>query len=862
MEQAQISDSNLNFVKSFEKYDLGLHGLRMPVFDIDEKHKTKLNLPTSASNFEFLRELAREGFKKLNLPKGSELQKKYIERARYELDILTELEFIDYIVLIWDVVNYCREANIPTGPGRGSCAGSLILFLIDVTKIDPIKYDLFFERFISKARAKKTVIDGVTYFDGSLFPDVDLDICYYNRSKVINYLEEKFKGKTSKILTLNTLSSKLCIKESGKTVAEKQEVEMNDVSSFIPKLFGQVRSLEEAVVESEKFAKWTQENEEVYKIALKLQNLIKNKGVHPSGLLLSHSELENSCPTELSSDKQVVSSYDMNNITAYNVKLDLLGLRGVSVVDDVCKSLGIRYEDIDVNDNFIYQKLQDLKNPHGLFQIEAETNFKVCQKVKPKNLEQLSGVLALARPGALQFIDQYANYTNNNHYESIHPFFDDILGVTGGVCLYQEQLMKMVSKVGFSLDEAEIVRRCVGKKKVDEMKQWEQKIKDKIVEQKLDPKIGEILWKIANDSANYQFNKSHSVAYAALAAISIYLKFKYPQQFFLSLLKMSKHEPDPIGEISKIEKELAYFDIKLLPPHLLKSKEEFAVENNDIRFGLLSVKGISEKTITAVNQFRGEFKNKFDIFETASQVSLNIGVLCSLIQAGALDGDFKQSRSKLVYEAQLWNLLTEKEKVNAKLFADQFEYDLVKIVIHLTQAKDAKGKLYIKESRLDTLRKKADPYKKIYELNSKSESFANWFYENSIIGYSVKNKLRDVFINKKEDLVFIKDIERFPEKDYVAFIGVVKECKMGVSREKKTRYFKMQISDETATINTMVFSENIDLMQSLNNKTPEEEDIVIVIGQKFTDSVFAKTVAIQTHKVYTKLSQLKADKNT
>jgi len=861
MEQTEIPNRSMNFSKDFQKYDLGLHGLRMPVFEIDQRHKSRLNLVAATTNYDFLRSLAREGFYKLNLEKGSDLYKKYVDRVNYELQILQELEFIDYIILIWDVINYCRENNIPTGPGRGSCAGSLLLFLIDVTKIDPIKYELFFERFISKARAKKTVIDGVTYFDGSLFPDVDLDICYYNRYKVIAYLEEKFKGKTSKILTLNTLSSKLCIKESGKVVAEKQESEMNDVSSYIPKLFGQVKSLEEAVTESEKFAEWASENEEVYKIALKLQNLNKNKGVHPSGLLLAHSPLEESCPVELSSDKQAVSSYDMNNVTAYNIKLDLLGLRGVSVVDDVCKSLGIRYEDIDVNDVFIYQQLQDFKLPHGLFQIEAETNFKVCQKVKPKNLEQLSGVLALARPGALQFIDKYANYTNNNHYESIHPFFDDILGVTGGVCLYQEQLMKMVSKVGFSLDEAEIVRRCVGKKKVEEMKEWEQKIKDKISQQKLDPKIGEVLWRIANDSANYQFNKSHSVAYAALAAISIYLKFKYPQQFFLSLLKMSKHEPDPIGEISKIEKELSYFNIKLLPPHLLKSKEEFCIEGENIRFGLLSVKGISEKTIKAVNEFRGEFKNKFDIFETASQANLNIGVLCALIQAGALDGDFKQSRSKIVYEAQLWNVLTNKEKVNAKLFGENFDYDLVKILMHMKDNKDVQGKPYIKESRLQTLRTKADPYKKIYEINSKSESFANWYYENSIIGYSVRNKLREVFISKKDDLVYIKDIADFAEKDEVSFIGVIQECKSGVSREKKTRYFKMQISDETSAINTMIFADKIDDMQGLNNRMPKEEDIVIVVGQKFGDSVFARTVAIQTHTVYTKLSQLKAEKN-
>ena len=155
----------------------------------------------------------------------------------------------------------------------------------------------------------------------------------------------------------------------------------------------------------------------------------------------------------------------MNWVSISNVKLDVLGLRCASVVDDVCDQIGINKENIDLNDPFIYQQLQDLKNPHGLFQIEADTNYKVCQKVKPRNLEELSAVLALARPGALDYTDQYANYTNNNSYEVIHPFFEDILSKTGGVCLYQEQMMKMAHKIGFTLDEAEILRRIVGKKK-------------------------------------------------------------------------------------------------------------------------------------------------------------------------------------------------------------------------------------------------------------------------------------------------------------------------------------------------------------------------------------------------------------
>ena len=194
------------FSSKFENVDLGLHGVRLPEFLIDSASKRHLNISEDSSNYDFLRALSLNGFKNLKIDKNSKEYKKYIDRAKHELDTLKELGFIDYILLVWDVINFCKTNNIPVGLGRGSAAGSLILYLVGVTRIDPVKYDLYFERFISKIRAKKHVIDGVTYLDGSLMCDVDLDICYYNRHKVLQYLEEKFKGKTSKILTLNTLS--------------------------------------------------------------------------------------------------------------------------------------------------------------------------------------------------------------------------------------------------------------------------------------------------------------------------------------------------------------------------------------------------------------------------------------------------------------------------------------------------------------------------------------------------------------------------------------------------------------------------------------------------------------------------------
>jgi len=844
----------MNFLEQFEELELNLHGVRLPSFEISNEQKRKILVSESVNNKEFLRALCDQGMQGI----GGNIHKKhkpqYERRLEREFKTVEELGFVDYLLLVWDVINFCKQNDIPTGIGRGSAAGSLILYLIGVTKIDPLKYGLFFERFISKIRAKKTIVDGITYLDGSLMMDVDLDICYYNRQKVLDYLEEKFKGKTSKILTLNTLSTKLLIKECGKVVAQMSEQEVNKISSLISKVYGQVKDLEESYDEGGEFKDWCDENQEVYNIALKLRSLNKNKGVHPSAVSLSYHDTTDSCPTEITSDKKsFVSSYDMNWVSIFNVKLDILGLRAVSVVNDVCKNVGISIDDIDLTSPEIFQNLQDLRTPHGLFQIEAETNYRVCQKVKPKNLEELSAVLALARPGALQFVDQYAAYVNGEEYETVHPFFDDILSSTGGVALYQEQLMQMANKVGFSLDEAEMLRRIVGKKKVKEAKKWKKKIETKT---KNEPEVGDILWKILEDSANYSFNKSHSISYGALCAITIYLKFKYPKQFFLSLLKMTRHEPDPISEISKIQKEMSYFDIKLLPPHIIKSEMDFNVEGEDIRFGLLSIKGISDKSIEKLDSFKTEYSNKFEVFEGAKESGLTIGILSALIQAGTFEG-FKKSRTKIVYEAQLWNILTKKEKLLAMGYSKQFDFDLVQVVKKLSEAKDDKGKLHIKETRFNTIKRKSEPYKEIYKKNKISEQFANWFYEKTLLGYTHNKNLRDIFSEKRTGFMSVREIEDLPVDSRVLFIGTVQEKPYFASSKNGNNYMKLFVDDETATMKTMIFSKRLEQCEQTNNGFPEEANIVIVKGVKKDEVVFADQISVQSNKIYTKLSELK-----
>jgi DNA polymerase III alpha subunit len=555
----------------------------------------------------------------------------------------------------------------------------------------------------------------------------------------------------------------------------------------------------------------------------------------------------------------------MNWVSLFNVKLDVLGLRSVSVVHDVCQQVGLEVKDIKLDDPSIYRRLQNLEAPHGLFQIEADTNYRVCREVKPKNLEELSAVLALGRPGALAFVDQYANYTNHDVYEPIHPLFDEILKSTGGVALYQEQLMQMAHKIGFTLDEAEILRRIVGKKKVKEVRQWKKKIEDKVEENRLSSEwtgdksgldVGDVLWSVLEDSANYSFNKAHSICYAALSAITIYLKFNHPKEFFLSLLKMTRHEPEPLSEINKIQVELSLFGIKLLPPHITKSKMDFHIEGDNIRYGLTSIKGISDRTIEKLNNFRGEFSNKFEVFQAASEAKVGIGVLSALIQAGAFEG-FPQSRSKIVLEAQLWNILTQREKRTAYNLGEKHDFDLIKIIKGLVDRKDEDGKVYIRASRFETIKKKYQPYKKIYSQNSKSESLANWYYEKKLLGYSHANSLRKVFSQSIPGLQSIREVNSRRVGEKVIFVSTVEDYFKGKSR-KGSQYMRLTNSDETGVLTALQFNAKIEESKLINGgRVPTKEDIVIIRGLKKDDAVFIDNIGIQSQKIFTKLSELK-----
>ena len=855
----------MSFISDIEEYkDFAPPGVRLPKINIEQKYYDELGISNTSTNYEFLTNLCRKGFKDRGLI-GVKNKKDYGERVKMELEILEELGFTDYILLNWDILNFCHENSIPTGPGRGSAAGSLVLYLIGVTQVDPIKYSLFFERFVSKSRAKKTIKDGITYLDGSLLADVDNDIAFEHRQEVIKYIEDRYPGRTCKILTLNTLSGKLCVKECGKIAAGMTEQEVNDLSDVIPKKFGKVAPLKEAKEEAGKFKDWAEANPLAYNICRKLENLNKNTGVHPSGIAISYDKLEDICPMQTTGDGDIVSGYDMNWVAELTVKFDILGLRTLSVIYNVCKEFGINpVTDIPIDEGYMYEPLRELKTPQGLFQIEADTNYRVCRKIKPRDLEELSAVVAIARPGAMDFLDDFVKFVETNEFQSVHKLYDEILEYTGGIPLYQEQLMQMAVKIGFTLDEAEQLRRIVGKKKVELMPAWKQKIEDKIKENDLPTDAGDVLWKVAEDSANYSFNKSHSISYAMLAAWTTYLKFVHPQEFYIALLRMTKNEQAPQEEIQKISQELGYFKLDLLPPDLAKSEMDFSKEGRNIRYGLNSIKGVSEKSLEALQSFReSDSPNKYEVFVDAKQAGLNIGILSALIQAGALSS-CKTARSRMVLEAQAFNNLTPREQRNFMLLGEECNFNLLKNIIDVKNDERIgdDNKKIMTEKRFNTFKEKFKKYRDIYDKNKEYETFANWYFENKLLGYSYTSRLKDIFstVNRPyKDSQFFWEEMNNDEAD--VFIGTVTEVFKKKTQKDGTSYVKVTIVDEVGSVQGMMgdWGKKMALSKYLDKGgvIPEKGSIITIAGRKSDDILFLDNMSVLDQKIYMKLSDVK-----
>lgn len=855
------------FTDRFSTYDLPAltNGVRLPEFHPSDEQFKDIGLPNTATNKEFITQLCRIGYKKFISNKiDKKLQPLYAARFKEEIALIDELNFIDYLLMVYDITNFCHKNNILIGPSRGSVGSSLVCMLMGITRIDPILHGTFFARFLSKARAKSKIINGVKYIDGSLVLDVDIDINYYRREEVISYLNAKYSGRTCKLLTVGTLTSKILLKDVLKIYEEANEDEANYVSDLVEKTYGIPQEIfdslsNDAEKGNEKFKEWAKDHGEVVKIAQQLSGLTRSFGQHASALAICHDKIDELIPLQLSATNESISSFDMYSAQEISLKFDLLGLKTLSILDGVSKRTGINLEDIDINDQVIYDYLQNPQYLYGIFQYESHSQGEIARKIKPKCFKQIVDSLAISRPGAVQFLGQYLDYIHKGIYKTIHPLIDPVLKETGGVALFQESLLKMINNLGMDLEECEGLRKAVAKKLPEKVKEYKDKIY-KVCEINNHPKeVADLIWSIADASSGYSFSLCHSVGYSMITCQTVYFKAKYPLEFYVECLRMARNEADSQECIAAIQCEMRQQGLSLLPPDILQSEEDFSiVKGTAILTGLKAIKGISDKIIEKLRLYKKQNSTKFDIFNSAAAASLPINVMRALIMSGCINSG-NITRSRLVLELELYNILTDKERNYIAVYAAKYNNDLCKMIKECNSSIiDTKGHKLIKDSRFETIKKKFAPFKEKYLKNSRHEELCAYIMENEYLGFSYSTTLKNIYSKHCNDLKTIYEISGELNDVKVRLVANVVKVEKKVSKAKKTPYLRILCKDETGETTCMLFNQQrIDQTNQFNGKEVESGDIVILnCMKKDSNSLFVDTLSIQDSPIIIKLSDL------
>lgn len=835
------------------------NGVRLPQVNISDKLKLDLGLDLNCSNYDVLVALVKKGFfsKKDTFSKAPEV---YKERCKQELRIFKQLNLVDYVLLIHDFLDFVSSQGISRGKGRGSVTGSLVMYLIGVTQVDPIKHNLPFARFISEARAQSKEIDGIIYLNGATMPDVDTDISYKRRSEVISYITNKYPNRTAKISNNLTLTGKALIKDVVKVILNYHESDAKRLSDMIDKRFGTVERLSDTYKNSALFKKWVDEsayNKYSFNIARKLEKLVISKGQHASGMAISYNPIDELVPLERSvSGEDIVTAFDMKDVANILVKIDILGLKTADLIQDTIQLIGnIKEEDIDINDPSIYGYLASCSDYHGLFQIEKGLGKNTVLQVQPKNIDQLCACLAIGRPGAMKFIPDFIKFVKTGEMPKVYPAIDEILGETGGILIYQEQINRICQEVyKISADDAELIRRAIGKKKREEMEVWEPVLYKQGELLNIPKEVTDYFWNVCNDSADYLFSVNHSMAYAYITALTVYLKANYPKQFFLALLRIAKEEDTSLEQISIISKEMINLGIKLLPPSIARSEVDFYIdeEANAIRYGLGAIKNIGEAVREKLMNFNRNNPTKFHLFNNCLNSKLGLRSIQPLIMAGCFP-DYGVSRSKLLLEYQTFNILTDRERNLVFSLGEKFNYNLFDILRYLSENKDADGKDYIKPSRLETIKRDYYNYKEIYKFNSEHEDLSIYLLEKYSLGFAYSKNLTALYQSKYSDIIGIKDLEDLEDKSYVTIVGTVLEVEQKKSQKNNTPFVKFILEDDYNSIGVIAYGEDrVKQLMDADGKLIKDGIIIIIRGQKSGDIIFANKLYPQWKAVAVK----------
>ncbi len=591
---------------------------------------------------EYLKKLALDGLREKFGPEPSEV---YKNRLRTELDIINRMHYASYFLIVWDFIHYARKNSIPVGPGRGSAAGSLVAFCLGITEIDPIKYNLLFERFLNPDRIS--------------MPDIDVDFCKDRRGEVISYVSKKYgNDRVAQIITFGTMAAKAAIRDVGRSL-DIPYAEVDRIAKLVPNTVN--ITIDEALKLEPQLKEIYDNNpkvKEILDIARRLEGLCRHASTHAAGVVVSPEPLTEYAPLYKNpADGTITTQFDMGSVEAIGLlKFDFLGLKTLTVIEKTIgyiRSNGAAFslEDIPLDDPKTY-KLLSSGQTTGVFQLESAGMRDILVRMQPNRFEELIALVALYRPGPMAWIDDFIKRKKGEAkipYEL--PQLKEILAETYGIILYQEQVMMIANRIAnFSMGQADILRRAMGKKKAEEMEEQKEDFVKGAVANGISEKKARRLFENMEPFAKYGFNKSHSAAYAYIAYQTAYLKTHFPVEFMAATMSS---DTDNTDKIVKSFAECRKMSIDILPPDINQSGKEFKVIGQAIRFGLEALKGVGAAAIESILEARekdGLFTSMEDFLRRMDGRKVNKKVVESLIKAGAFDSfDMLRARALTMF---------------------------------------------------------------------------------------------------------------------------------------------------------------------------------------------------------------------
>lgn len=759
---------NTNKIAERCNVEFEFHNMHLPFFDVEIDH------------FDYLTQLVHKGIHDKYENPGQEI----IERASFELKMLKQMGFVDYFLIVWDFIDYAKRNSIPVGPGRGSAAGSIVAYALGITGIDPIEYDLLFERFLNPERVS--------------MPDIDIDFCYERRDEVIEYVKKKYgEEKVAQIVTFGTMAARNAIRDVGR-VLDVEYSRVDKVAKQVPAELNM--TLDKALETSPDFKQlYLQDdiNRNLIDIAREVEGMPRHTSTHAAGVVIASKSVDEFVPLLRNGD-QISTQFNMNELEELGLlKMDFLGLRTLTVISDAVKLVKYNYgkeidiDNIDVNDKQVLKLFYNAETI-GIFQFESVGMRRFLKNLKPSRFDDLIAANSLFRPGPMNEIDNYIrNRHNPEQVKYLHPLLEEILEPTYGIIVYQEQVMQIVQKLGgFSLGEADNLRRAMGKKKMQIMEENRnyfvhgKEVDGEVVlrgavRNGVSPEVANKIYDLMIDFAKYAFNKSHSAAYSFVAMQTAYLKKYYPQEFMAALLS------SVMGDTAKVYlyiKEAKTMGIEVLGPNVNNSYKKFSVEDGKIRVGLNAIKTVGHNIVQAIVDER-EANGKFTSFEnfvdrmTSTETTITKSYLEALILAGALD-NLGLKRTQMIH--MHLDLIARYTKGANKISGQEDIFSMLGDEQGEIEAPDVPE--YEKKTMLN--------YEKEYlGIYISDHPFSD--YEKLIDGYTNFNTL---------DLVQDENISSKP----VVFGGMITSMNSIITRKKEAMAF-LTIEDKYGSIEAILF---------------------------------------------------------